>query len=95
VGNKRNADGDSSLLRPLPHRNTEQRSEAPSLLGAAGSLFVLDLLMRHRVYVGIQVSSDGGVLGFTILDGKKRERAWLHTDGELAEFLREIEQRYT
>jgi hypothetical protein len=51
--------------------------------------------MRHRVYVGIQVSSDGGVLGFTILDGKKRERAWLHTDGELAEFLREIEQRYT
>lgn len=95
MGNKRDADGDSPLLRPMPNRSTKQRADAPSLLGAPGVLFVLDLLMRHRVYVGIQVSSDGGVLGITILDGQERKRAWLHTDGELAQFLREIEQRYS
>lgn len=94
VGNKRTAEGDSSLLRPLPNRRQERRSTAPSFLGCPGSLYVLDLLMRHRVYVGIQVSSDGGVLGFTILDGQDRRRAWVHSDDELAELFRSLTERY-
>ena len=94
VGDKRNTESDSSLFRPLPQRRKERRPTAPSFVDCPGSLYVIDMLMRHRVYIGIQVSSDGGVLGVTILDGASRRRAWCHNDDELAELFRSLAEQY-
>lgn len=94
MGNQGTTSGDRAIFRSLPRRRAERRSTAPSLVCCSGALYVLDLLMRHRVYIAFQVSQDGGVLGVTILDGEKRERAWCHTDGELGELFTTLAQRY-
>lgn len=81
---KRSDQRGNGEFKPLPRsaRNVPGAagpipSECPGLLG------LLDLCMRQQVYIALQSSSDGGIVGLLILDGDYRARAWCHTAGEL------------
>lgn len=81
---KRGRERSTGDFKPLPRSDRDmQRPDRPVPSECAGLLGLIDLCMRHTVYIALQPSNDGGVVGLVILDGDYRVRAWCRTAGEL------------
>lgn len=74
--------GNGEFRKLTPRAKSRVTPHTIVVCETAGFLGLCDVCLQQQVYLGIQVSGDGGAVGLTILDGTYRRRAWCHTQSE-------------